>query len=99
MFGPILAFKPPETGAEWFLEAPRQLVYVSSSPTWELQACKPYSEPNSATFGPQNGIPLGLKLASLGALLGPKPPKVGKDWLLEPTSQARYANIAVHLTL
>ena len=37
---------------------------------------------------------LGLKLASLGALFGPKPAELGRDWLLEPTSQARYANIA-----
>ena len=34
-------------------------------------------------------------MASLGALFGPKPPELGRDWLLEPTSQARYANIAV----
>ena len=33
-------------------------------------------------------------MASLGALFGPKPPELGRDWLWEPTSQARYANIA-----
>ena len=34
-------------------------------------------------------------MVSLAALFGPKPPELGRDWLLGPTSQARYANIAV----
>ena len=59
-----------------------------------LVGSKSQSQPNSGTAGPRNCLPLGPKLASLGALFGPKPPELGGDWLLEPTSQARYANIA-----
>ena len=76
------------------MEPTSQARYANIAATSHLIASKCESTPNSGTFGAQNGLPLGPKLASLGALFRPKPPELGGDWLLEPTSQARYANIA-----
>ena len=92
MFGPISAFKPPETDAAWLLEARRQLTYVSSSPTWELQACKPYSAPNSATFWPRNGPVLEPRGCTFGPISAFKPPEAGAEQLLEPQRQLSYVS-------
>ena len=77
------------------MEPTSQARYANMAVTSHLIASKTLSPSTSGTFVPHNGLPLGPELASLGALFGPKPPELGGDWLLEPTSQARYANIAV----
>merc|ERR1712023_340059 len=56
-------------------------------------ASKRQSPLESAIFVPPNGLVSGPKLANLATILGSKPSETAGDELLEPKSQARYANM------